>query len=371
MRHARIIPGTKGVASAERPGIPGEWRGKEDEGRAKGVNPGTGLGTSAGAGAGAGAGTGAGAGDDAGAGVGAGVGAGTGVSAGVGAGSGGIVVGAGCGTGAGDGAGSRRGVGKDIDDVTARPAARPTGPLEIPDGDATGGSDGDSDSTHASATDDGDATGDSGWGQRLHPPMSVPLTLTPARTTHVSATDGETISDITMDSGVTHVSATDIDGEDTPASAAGHTGGQDVHLAGLCALESHALPEDRHCKHVRKDGTINKWRYAARSRLASTLATCAKRCNLTIRTGAPMQVTLADGSVKTTGEVAHSKFKAHTTKGVDYCESNMMLRVLPLGIQVDVVLGGRWLRSLSQVTLDYAGNGSVSFSTIKSKGVSV
>ncbi|KAK3236104.1 hypothetical protein CYMTET_53741 [Cymbomonas tetramitiformis] len=81
---------------------------------------------------------------------------------------------------------------------------------------------------------------------------------------------------------------------------------------------------------------------------------CAKRCNLTIRTGAPMQVTLADGSVKTTGEVAHSKFKAHTTKGVDYCESDMMLRVLPLGIQVDVVLGGRWLRSLSPVTLDYA-----------------
>ncbi|KAK3245631.1 hypothetical protein CYMTET_44812 [Cymbomonas tetramitiformis] len=278
----------------------------------------------------------------------------------------------------------------DVLNIAAVRAVRwsPTSARPIPEealvteSDATNGSATDADAagtTHVDATD-GDATGDSvGNSDSTHtvtPPMPAPLmtVMPPATTlgdsdsthvsatdadtstTHVSATDGEAIiSDITMDSGVTHVSATDIDGEDTLVSAADHTGGQDVHIAGLCALESHALPEDRHCKHIRKDGTI-KWRYAARSLLASTLAACAKRCNLTIRTGAPMQVTLADGSVKTTGEVAHSKFKAHTAKGVGFCESNMMLRVLPLGIQVDVVLGGRCLRSLSPVTLDYAGH---------------
>ncbi|KAK3283494.1 hypothetical protein CYMTET_8808 [Cymbomonas tetramitiformis] len=285
------------------------------------------------------------------------------------------------------------------------------------DSDATSDSAWDSDPTHVSATDtaatsttyisatDDDAIGDSaGDSDSAH----ISATDADASTTHVSATDGDATSDATIDSGAIHVSDTDVDGEDTPVSAADHAAGeQGVHVASICALKSHALPEDRHCKHIRKDGTI-KWRYAARSRLASTLAAvrrdedgplllvfyaylrghmikvlvdsgasdnfvseeCAKRCNLTIRKGAPMQVTLGDGSVKTTGEVAHLKFKAHTAKGVDYCENNMMLRVLPLGIQVDVVLGGRWLRSLSPVTLDYADNGSVSFST-RSKGVSV
>ncbi|KAK3247819.1 hypothetical protein CYMTET_42694 [Cymbomonas tetramitiformis] len=259
-------------------------------------------------------------------------------------------------------------------------AATSTTHVSVTDGgDATSNSVGDSDSilvsitdtaatstTHISATDD-DAIGDSaGDSDSAH----ISATDADASTTHVSATDGDATSDATIDSGAIHVSDTDVDSEDTPVSAADHAAGrQGVHVASVCALKSHALPEDRHCKHIRKDGTI-KWRYAARSRLASTLAAvrdedgplllvfyaylrghmikvlvdsgasdnfvseeCAKRCNLTIRKGAPMQVTLADGSVKTTGEVAHSKFKAHTAKGVDYCENNMMLRVLPLGIQ--------------------------------------
>eukprot|EP00854_Cymbomonas_tetramitiformis_P034425 gene34425-biopygen29339 len=87
---------------------------------------------------------------------------------------------------------------------------------------------------------------------------------------------------------------------------------------------------------------------------------CAERCGLVQRAGAQMRVTLADGSVKTTGSTAYAKFSANTTTGT-YTENALALRVLPLGIQVDVVLGGKWLRSLSPVTLDYAGNGSIGF----------
>jgi hypothetical protein len=91
---------------------------------------------------------------------------------------------------------------------------------------------------------------------------------------------------------------------------------------------------------------------------------CVKRCNLTVRTGSQMRVTLADGSVQTSGDVAYTKFTVH---GADYSENRMALRVLPLGVRVDMILGGRWLRSLSPITLDYAGNGSVSFLN-KAKG---
>ncbi|KAK3286792.1 hypothetical protein CYMTET_5675 [Cymbomonas tetramitiformis] len=87
---------------------------------------------------------------------------------------------------------------------------------------------------------------------------------------------------------------------------------------------------------------------------------CAQRCGLTLRPGAEMRVTLADGSVKTTGHTAYAKFTADVASG-GYTENALALRVLPLGIQVDVVLGGRWLRSLSPVTLGYEGNGSISF----------
>ena len=87
---------------------------------------------------------------------------------------------------------------------------------------------------------------------------------------------------------------------------------------------------------------------------------CAQRCGLTLRSGAEMRVTLADGPVKTTGSTAYAKFTADVASG-GYTENALALRVLPLGIQVDVVLGGRWLRSLSPVTLGYEGNGSISF----------
>ncbi|KAK3235220.1 hypothetical protein CYMTET_54547 [Cymbomonas tetramitiformis] len=86
----------------------------------------------------------------------------------------------------------------------------------------------------------------------------------------------------------------------------------------------------------------------------------AKRCGLTTRAGSEMRVTLADGSVKITGATAYAKFNTHTTTGT-YTENALALRILPLGIQVDVILGGRWLRSHSPVTLGYEGNGSVSF----------
>ncbi|KAK3287529.1 hypothetical protein CYMTET_4975 [Cymbomonas tetramitiformis] len=67
---------------------------------------------------------------------------------------------------------------------------------------------------------------------------------------------------------------------------------------------------------------------------------CVRRCGLRVRQGPRMKFTLADGSVKTTGAVAYSKFTAPTAAGSTYNESAMAMRVLPLGIQVDVVLGG-------------------------------
>ncbi|KAK3244725.1 hypothetical protein CYMTET_45676 [Cymbomonas tetramitiformis] len=86
-----------------------------------------------------------------------------------------------------------------------------------------------------------------------------------------------------------------------------------------------------------------------------------RRCQLATQASAPMRVTLADDSIKSAGAVAYTRFKAHTRSGKDYIKKQMALRVLPLGIQVDVVLGGKWLRSLSPVTLDYAGHGAISF----------
>ena len=57
--------------------------------------------------------------------------------------------------------------------------------------------------------------------------------------------------------------------------------------------------------------------------------------------------------------MAYGKLSAETSEGT-YSEV-VKMRVLPLGIKVDIVLGGRWLRNLSPVTLDYAGWGSVQF----------
>ncbi|KAK3250752.1 hypothetical protein CYMTET_39877 [Cymbomonas tetramitiformis] len=86
----------------------------------------------------------------------------------------------------------------------------------------------------------------------------------------------------------------------------------------------------------------------------------AKRCGLTTRPGTEMRVTLADSSVKITGATAYAKLNTHTPSGT-YTENALALRVLPLGIKVDVILGGKWPRNHSPVTLNYEGNGSISF----------
>ncbi|KAK3274300.1 hypothetical protein CYMTET_17518 [Cymbomonas tetramitiformis] len=94
---------------------------------------------------------------------------------------------------------------------------------------------------------------------------------------------------------------------------------------------------------------------------------CVKRPGITVRSnGSPLNVTLADGSVQTSAQVAYGKLTAETSVGT-YSEV-IKMRVLPLGIKVDIVLGGRWLRGLSPVTLDYAGWGTVGF---QHKGASV
>ena len=94
---------------------------------------------------------------------------------------------------------------------------------------------------------------------------------------------------------------------------------------------------------------------------------CVKRLGITVRSnGSPLNVTLADGSVQTSAQVAYGKLTAETSVGT-YSEV-IKMRVLPLGIKVDIVLGGRWLRGLSPVTLDYAGWGTVGF---QHKGASV
>ncbi|KAK3243513.1 hypothetical protein CYMTET_46839 [Cymbomonas tetramitiformis] len=93
---------------------------------------------------------------------------------------------------------------------------------------------------------------------------------------------------------------------------------------------------------------------------------CVDLLNLTVRdNGDPLNVTLAD---QTSSQVAFGKLTAETSVGT-YSEV-VKMRVLPLGIKVDIVLGGKWLRSLSPVTLDYSGWGSVKFHH-KNKPVSI
>ena len=259
----------------------------------------------------------------------------------------------------------------------------------------------DSEATHASRTSGG----------------TTHVSQTDSGTTHVSQTDSGTTHVSQTDSGTTHVSQTDsetthVSRTESDTSHVSPTdseeNGMDVTepmptSSALASLTSHALQESLHCEHVLTDGGV-LWKHPTQGRLASSLAavraeegvlllvfyahlkghlikvlvdsgasdnfvseSCAKNCGLKIRKGPAMRVTLADGSVKTSGEIAHAKFLAHTASGVDYVENHMALRVLPLGIQVDVVLGGKWLRSLSPVTLDYDDHGSISFDT-RAKG---
>ncbi|KAK3258434.1 hypothetical protein CYMTET_32520 [Cymbomonas tetramitiformis] len=278
---------------------------------------------------------------------------------------------------------------------------------------ATGGfqpleSGSDSDSTHVSATDSGITHVSATDSDTTH------ISATDSDTTHVSATGSDTTHVSDTNSDTTHVSPTDSDtthvsvstNATTYVNATEHGSGEEHECNALVdeaatALSSHPIEDALKCKRVQLDGGV-RWKANTRTGtlLAHTLsavrdeegplllvfyaylrghrvkvlvdsgasdnfisADCARTCDLTVRSGTPMKVTLADGSVKTAGEVAYTKFTAHTAAGVNYCEKRMALRVLPLGIQVDVVLGGKWLRSLSPVTLDYAGHGSVSFNT--------
>ncbi|KAK3288751.1 hypothetical protein CYMTET_3788 [Cymbomonas tetramitiformis] len=165
-------------------------------------------------------------------------------------------------------------------------------------------------------------------------------------TSHVSATPDSTPS--------SHVSAT-VDG-------AGHS-----VLSALASEElgSHPLSVDEkmlRCERIRMDGGV-QWGKpehgilaAARDEEGPLLLVFYAHLK-----GHQVKVLVdSDGSVKTTGHTAYAKFTADVASG-GYTENALALRVLPLGIQVDVVLGGRWLRSLSPVTLGYEGNGSISF----------
>ncbi|KAK3287773.1 hypothetical protein CYMTET_4727 [Cymbomonas tetramitiformis] len=225
---------------------------------------------------------------------------------------------------------------------------------------ATGGSQqlesgSDSDSTHVSATDSGITHASATDSDTTH------VSATDSDTSHVSATDSDTTHVSDTNSDTTHVSPTDrivilltsVPRPTSPWTLLAHTLSAVRDEEGPLLLVFYAYLRGHRVKVLVDSGASDNF----------ISAECARTCDLTVRSGTPMKVTLADGSVKTAGEVAYTKFTAHTAAGVNYCEKRMALRVLPLGIQVDVVLGGKWLRSLSPVTLDYAGHGSVSFNT--------
>eukprot|EP00854_Cymbomonas_tetramitiformis_P034378 gene34378-biopygen27843 len=74
-----------------------------------------------------------------------------------------------------------------------------------------------------------------------------------------------------------------------------------------------------------------------------------------------MRVQVVDGSTYDANSCIRPKLAAETRKGV-YLRQ-VELRVMPLHLGVDIVLGGDWLRSLQRVTLDYTGRGSIAFGT--------
>jgi hypothetical protein len=72
---------------------------------------------------------------------------------------------------------------------------------------------------------------------------------------------------------------------------------------------------------------------------------------------AKAQVTVADGKRLTTSRTVRAKMAAETRAGT--YKQTLDFMVLPLGVKVDVILGGSWLRAHSPVTLDYSGFGSI------------
>ena len=72
-----------------------------------------------------------------------------------------------------------------------------------------------------------------------------------------------------------------------------------------------------------------------------------------------MRVRVADGTVYDANNCVRPRLQAETTKGA-YAQQ-LELRVMPINLCVDVILGGPWLASLAPVTLDYKNWGSVRF----------
>jgi len=72
-----------------------------------------------------------------------------------------------------------------------------------------------------------------------------------------------------------------------------------------------------------------------------------------------MRVQVADGTVYDANSCIRPKLTAETRKG-SYAKQ-VTLRVMPLALGVDVVLGGDWLRAQRRVTFDYSQYGSVQF----------
>eukprot|EP00854_Cymbomonas_tetramitiformis_P034117 gene34117-biopygen13990 len=73
----------------------------------------------------------------------------------------------------------------------------------------------------------------------------------------------------------------------------------------------------------------------------------------------PMRVQVADGTVYDANSCIRPKLTAETRKG-SYAKQ-VTLRVMPLSLGVDVVLGGDWLRAQRRITFDYAQYGNVRF----------
>ena len=72
-----------------------------------------------------------------------------------------------------------------------------------------------------------------------------------------------------------------------------------------------------------------------------------------------MRVRVANGMTYDVNTCVRPRLQAETTKG-SYVQQ-LELRVMPIDLSVDVILGGPWLASHSPVTLDYARWGSIRF----------
>ncbi|KAK3271815.1 hypothetical protein CYMTET_19857 [Cymbomonas tetramitiformis] len=81
----------------------------------------------------------------------------------------------------------------------------------------------------------------------------------------------------------------------------------------------------------------------------------------------PMRVRVADGASYDVNTCVRPRLQAETTKGL-YVKQ-LELRVMPIVLCVDIILGGPWIASLSPVTLDYSRWGSIRFGSGSKKVV--